>query len=135
MTRPDLPGFLGGNQSTTREDVSIWSCCFPYRRLASDGDGDDPFRTPPSGLNIKEEQYLSGSPRRRKDPTFNVLCQVREALIENYCLTDSIFDPLYSKRTTKPLFEFFGLETPEVRKVTGPRGTSRRGQKTSSLPV
>ena len=135
--RVDLPSFLGGGRQQIISDrgVNIWSCCFPYKGRGDaelDSDQDDPFRTPPSGLNIEEKHYRRGSPRRRKDPTFNVLCQVREALIENYCLPQPILDPDRIARGIKPLFDFFGLEQPPtVSEVavatTSPRRRDMRG--------
>jgi hypothetical protein len=130
--RVDLPGFLGGSRQQIRSDgeINIWSCCFPYKGRGDaelDSDQDDPFRTPPNGLNIEEKHYRRGSPRRRRDPTFNVLCQVREALIENYCLPQCILDPDRIARNTKPLFDFFGLEQPPtVSEVAVATTSSRR---------
>ena len=108
------------------------SCCFAYSYSPVKSSKrqsiqhDDPYKTPPSGLYIEDSHYKPGSPRRRKDRTFNVLCQVREVLHKQYRLPfPATAAPSFAKRF-KVLSQFFGIEPEPLHPSAAPRPNDPR---------
>ena len=111
---------IRGNKVYSGESLVSW-CCFGYsyapvksptrsqQHHHSVRQQTNPYKTPPSG-HIADSHYKPGSPRRRKDRTFNVLCQVREVLEKQYRISYPCKNMPHISKRFKVLSQFFGLE-------------------------
>jgi hypothetical protein len=91
---------IRGNKVYNGESLVSW-CCFGYSNV--------PIKTLQNGY-IAESHYKSGSSRRRKDRTFDVLCQVREVLEKQHSDSYPCKNIPHISKEFKMLSQFFGLE-------------------------